>query len=122
MLRTVPSVFLILLLSAFRSPALSFTCPKITTSDASQQMTTLAGEIRYHNQLYYEKAQPAISDSEDDRLFAGLVSLEECFPELTAADSPTRTVGGGAGGGTQKVKHDQPMLSLSSSTDPEAVE
>lgn len=122
MLRSVPSVFLILLLSAFCSPALSFTCPKISTSDASQQMTTLAAEIRYHNQLYYEKAQPAISDSEYDRLFAGLVSLEECFPELIAADSPTRTVGGGAGGGTQKIKHQQPMLSLSSSTDPEAVE
>lgn len=122
MLRTVPSVFLILLLSAFCSPALSFTCPKITTSDASQQMTALADEIRYHNQLYYEKAQPIISDAEYDQLLASLLRLEECFPELTAADSPTRTVGAGFGGGTQKVKHEQPMLSLSSSTDQEAVE
>ncbi len=122
MLRTVPSVLLILLLSAFCSPALSFTCPKITTSDASQQMTTLADEIRFHNRLYYEKAQPAISDSEYDRLFAWLVSLEECFSALATADSPTRTVGGGVGVGTQKIKHEQPMLSLSSSTDQEAVE
>lgn len=120
MLRSVPAVFLILLLSAFCSPALSFTCPKISTSDARQQMTTLADEIRYHNQRYYEKAQPAISDSEYDRLFAGLVSLEECFPALAATDSPTRTVGVGVG--PRKIKHEQPMLSLSSSTGQEAVE
>lgn len=117
------SVFpFLIFISAFCSPALSFTCPKITTSDASQQMTTLADEIRYHNQLYYEKAQPAISDAEYDRLFASLLRLEECLPALVAADSPTRTVGGGVGVGSQRIKHEQPMLSLSSSTDQEAVD
>lgn len=119
---TVPALLFLLLISLFCSPALSFTCPKISTLDASQQMTSLAKDIRYHNQLYYEKAQPAISDAEYDKLFARLVQLEVCFPALAAADSPTRRVGNGAGGGTQKVKHEQPMLSLSSSVGPEAVE
>ena len=122
MRRTVPAVLLILLFSPFCTPALSFTCPTITTSDASQRMTTLADEIRYHNRLYYEKAQPAISDAEYDRLFAGLIQLEGCFPALVAADSPTRTVGSSGDGGTQLLKHEQPMLSLSSSSGPEAVE
>ena len=119
---TVPALLFLLLISLFCSPALSFTCPKISTLDASQQMTSLAKDIRYHNQLYYEKAQPAISDAEYDKLFVRLVQLEDCFPALAVADSPTRRVGDGAGGGTQKIKHDQPMLSLSSATGPEAVE
>ncbi|MDD2581520.1 MAG: NAD-dependent DNA ligase LigA [Desulfuromonadaceae bacterium] len=85
-------------------------------------MTTLANEIRYHNRLYYEKAQPAISDAEYDKLFARLVRLEECFPAQAAADSPTRTVGGGTGNGEQKVRHEQPMLSLTSAIGPEEVE
>ena len=122
MLRTVSALLFFLLISTFCSPALSFTCPMISTLDASQRMTTLAKDIRFHNQLYYEKSQPLISDTEYDRLFASLVRLEECFHELVAADSPTRRVGGGVGGGSQKVKHEQPMLSLTSTTGPEAVE
>jgi DNA ligase (NAD+) len=122
MLRTVPVLLFILLISMFYLPSLSHACPKISTSVASQQMITLADDIRYHNQLYYEKAQPVISDAEYDRLFAELVRLEGCFPALVAADSPTRKVGGGVGGGAQKVTHEQLMLSLTSSTGPEAVE
>lgn len=122
MLHTVPALLLILLISISCSPAISTACPEISTSDASQQMTSLANEIRYHNRLYYEKAQPAISDAEYDKLFARLVRLEECFHELVTADSSTRRVGGGVGGEAQKVKHEQPMLSLASSIGPGAVE
>lgn len=120
MLHTVPAL-LFLIISVFSTPALSFTCPQISASDASHLLNTLTNDIRYHNQLYYEKAQPVISDAEYDRLFARLVSLEECFPALVAADSPTRTVGTGFDDGTQKVKHEQPMISLSSATGPETV-
>ena len=111
------------LITIFCLPVSSFStsCPNISTSEASQQMITLGNDIRFHNQLYYEKAQPVISDAEYDRLFARLVQLEECFPALVIADSPTGTVGNGEGAGTQTVKHEQPMLSLSSSTGPEAV-
>jgi DNA ligase (NAD+) len=122
LLHTVPLLLCFLLISAFCSPALSFTCPEISTLDASQRMVTLATDIRFHNRLYYEKAQPDISDAEYDRLFSELVRLEECFPDLAASDSPTKTVGGGVGGGTRMVKHERPMLSLSSAIGPEAVE
>lgn len=118
---TVPAILLLLFISVWCSPALSFTCPQISTSAASQQMITLADEIRYHNRLYYEKAQPVISDAEYDKLFARLVSLEECFPAQAAADSPTSKVGGGVSGETRLVTHEQPMLSLSSAISPEAV-
>lgn len=121
MFYTVPALLFFLLISSICSPALSFTCPQISTSDASQQMVTLADGIRYHNRLYYEQAQPVISDAEYDKLFERLVVLEECFPALVAQDSPSRKVGGGVSAEARLVKHEQPMLSLSSSTGPEAV-
>jgi DNA ligase (NAD+) len=120
--RTIPILLFVVLISISCFPALSTACPQITPTEASQQMTTLANEIRYHNRLYYEKAQPAISDADYDKLFRRLVQLEKCFPALVVADTPTRRVGGGVGGGTQKVKHEQPMLSLSSATGPEEVQ
>ena len=108
--------FFCLPVSAFSHP-----CPNISTSEASQQMITLANDIRYHNRLYYEKATPAISDAEYDKLLSRLILLEECFPALVVADSPTGTVGSGEGGETLVVKHEQPMLSLLSATGPDAV-
>ena len=121
MRRTFSVLLLILLLSSFCSSALSFTCPKITTHEASQQMMALAANIHHHNQLYYEKAQPEISDAEYDRLFAQLAGLEGCFPWLAAADSPTTTVGSSESDGARKVTHEQPMLSLSSASGPDAI-
>jgi DNA ligase (NAD+) len=122
MLRTVPAILYMVLITILCLPVLSRACPEISTSVASQQMITLENDIRYHNRLYYEKAQPVISDAEYDRLFAELVRLEGCFPALVAVDSPTRTVGGGVDGGTRMVQHESQMLSLSSTTGPEAVE
>ncbi len=123
MYRTVPALLFILLNSTFCLPAPSRACPQISASDASQQMTTLSTEIRHHNRLYYEKAQPVISDAEYDRLFASLVEMERCFPAQSAADSPTRTVNSDTSDGTRMmVKHVRPMLSLSSTAGPEAVE
>ncbi len=121
MLRAVALLLFLLLISTFCLPSLSSACPDISVSEAAQRMITLGKDIRYHNQLYYEKAQPVISDAEYDRLFAELVRLEECFPALIAADSPTGRVGGAVGSGAKKVPHERPMLSLSSSTGPEAV-
>lgn len=115
-------LLLIVLISILCIPTLSRACPDIPAYEVAQRMIALGNDIRYHNQRYYEKAQPIISDAEYDRLFAELVRLEECFPALIAADSPTRRVGGAVGSGTKKVPHDRPMLSLSSSTGPEAVE
>lgn len=112
----------VLLLILFCTPATASVCPKLSPAKASQEMTVLAADIRRHNQLYYEKAQPEISDAEYDRLFGRLVELEGCFPGLAAADSPTQTVGSSRAGEAPKLQHLQPMLSLSSATGPEAVE
>ena len=97
-------------------------CPKLSNDAAQERLTTLSEEIRRHNRLYYQKMSPEISDAAYDRLFAELVLLEECFPALAAADSPTRKVGGSAGVGVPTIPHEKPMLSLFSTTGPEAVE
>jgi DNA ligase (NAD+) len=123
-LGTVVALFLMVQMSLLCLPssALPNECQNYSDSQARQQMLILALDLRFHNRLYYEKAQPVISDAEYDRLFARLVQLEECFPALIAADSPTGKVGSGVADGSQKVKHEQPMISLSSATGPEAVE
>jgi DNA ligase (NAD+) len=103
------------------SPA-SDSCPDLTLADAKARVTTLRRDISYHNDLYYQKHQPEISDAQYDRLFGELVLLERCFPVLDAADSPTATVASDARAQTPQLPHERPMLSLTSATGPEAVE
>ncbi len=85
-------------------------------------METLRDEIRRHNQLYFVLDQPEVSDAEYDALFRELQQLESDFPELSSADSPTRTVGAPprqalselalSGPAFAEVRHRIPMLSL----------
>lgn len=122
MFRLALAHLLLLLLVTVCLPSFSCAaCPEIPATAASQRMAVLEKEIRYHNRLYYEKAQPVITDTAYDRLFAELLQLERCFPALVASDTPTRTIGAGLSGAVQTVQHEQPMLSLSSSVGPEAV-
>jgi DNA ligase (NAD+) len=115
-------VIIFTLLLSYCCPVFAFNCSEMPAAAAKQHMDSLSKEIRYHNRLYYEKMQPVISDAEYDLLLAELVQLENCFPALASADSPTRTVGSADDHGTLTVKHERPMLSLSSSTKPDAVE
>lgn len=102
--------------------ALADDCPSLPTDTAKVRMIRLSGEIRHHNTLYYGKNSPEISDAEYDKLFSELSLLEKCFPKLATADSPTLTVGEVGEVSRIKARHDRPMLSLSSSIGPEAVE
>ncbi|MBE6367864.1 MAG: hypothetical protein E7052_08165 [Lentisphaerae bacterium] len=61
--------------------------------------------ISYHNELYWKKAAPEISDVEYDNLMRELESLAPDHPLLTA-------VHGAAVAALGKVKHREPMLSL----------
>ena len=112
----------IITMSSLPVAAFSNSCPKTSLPEASQQMITLVNDIRYHNRLYHEKAAPEISDAEYDRLFQRLLRLEECFPALVVADSPTRKVGYGEDNGARAVTHERQMLSLSSSSGSDAIE
>ena len=103
-------------------PGWASDCPNLSFDSASARMTRLSAEIRYHNHLYYQKNSPEISDAEYDRLLSELMLLEECFPQLATKDSPTKTVGEKIGDTGATIRHEKPMLSLSSSLGPQAVE
>ncbi|MFC1501351.1 NAD-dependent DNA ligase LigA [Elusimicrobiota bacterium] len=78
----------------------------------SQEIETLRKEIRRHDNLYYVKDQPEISDFEYDNLLKKLITLEEENPSLKTLDSPSQRIGGKATASFNPVKHSIPMLSL----------
>ncbi len=72
----------------------------------------LRQEIEEHNRLYYQKAEPTITDQEFDALLRELVELESLHPELATGDSPTRHVGGQPLEQFQPARHLVRMQSL----------
>lgn len=79
---------------------------------AERRISELRTQINRHNWLYYVEDSPEINDADYDRLFHELVKLEEQFPELASADSPTRRVGAPPLEKFVQVRHRSPMLSL----------
>lgn len=77
-----------------------------------QQINELRQTLRYHEYQYHVLDNPQIPDSEYDRLFHELKSLEQQYPELITSDSPTQRVGARPLSGFAQVQHEIPMLSL----------
>jgi DNA ligase (NAD+) len=65
--------------------------------------------------LYYQHAQPEITDRAYDALLQELIDLETAHPELRTIDSPTQRVGGAPIADFATVEHRTPMLSLANS-------
>ncbi len=86
---------------------------------AAERAVWLRGEIERHNHAYYVLDAPTILDAEYDRLFRELQGLEQQYPELLTADSPTRRVGGKPLAQFSPVIHEMPMLSIQTETDAE---
>ena len=81
-----------------------------------KEIEKLRAEIERHNELYYQKAQPEISDYEFDMLLERLKNLEAEHPELITPDSPTQRVGGKADS-LRPFTHSVPLMSLDNSYD-----
>jgi DNA ligase (NAD+) len=79
---------------------------------ARKQVAQLVSEIARHDYQYYVLDTPTISDNQYDGLYRQLIDLEQKFPELITADSPTQRVGGSVVGAFESVTHRQAMLSL----------
>lgn len=83
--------------------------------EAAQRIEELTRELNDHAYRYYVLDDPIISDGEYDRLFQELLALEEAYPDLASADSPTRRVGDVPLDKFNQVAHRLPMLSLENS-------
>lgn len=68
--------------------------------------------LNYHSHKYYVEDSPEIEDFEYDRLMRELSDIEDKYPVLVTADSPTRRVGGNADGQFEPVEHTVQMASL----------
>ncbi|MFU8892278.1 MAG: NAD-dependent DNA ligase LigA [Luteolibacter sp.] len=81
-------------------------------SAPESRIRELRETIRHHDDLYYNRATPEISDAEYDNLFRELEELEKKHPEFADPSSPTQRVGGKPIGGFTQVTHPVPMLSI----------
>ena len=79
---------------------------------AKNRVAELTKELEHHNELYYNRDEPEISDYEYDMLLRELEQLEADFPQLKSPLSPTNRVGGNAGDKCSPVTHTVPMESL----------
>ena len=74
-------------------------------------------ELIKHNNLYYEKSRPIISDSDYDNLKNEILKLEKKYNYLKNKDSPSLNVGFKPSKLFDKYEHKKPMLSLSNAFD-----
>lgn len=84
----------------------------MTYADAQARHAGLVAQILQHDHAYYVEGRQLISDHEYDQLFGELQKLEQAFPTLATADSPTQRVGGAPSEKFARVRHLVPMLSL----------
>src|SRR3954471_343595 len=85
---------------------------KLTKAQAKVEHMRLSLEIEAHNERYYQKDAPTVSDAAYDALRQRLEAIEQKFPDLVSKDSPTQKVGAAPARGFAKVQHVVPMLSL----------
>ena len=89
------------------------TPPEALARDAAErELARLAQEIRRHDELYYTRSAPELSDAEYDALRRRNEAIEARFPDLKRADSPSDRVGVPPASSFAKVRHTRPMLSL----------
>ncbi|MBV9241735.1 MAG: NAD-dependent DNA ligase LigA [Acidobacteria bacterium] len=83
-------------------------------SNIAKEIEQLRREIEHHNELYYQREAPEVSDYEFDQLLEQLKHLEAEYPELITPDSPTQRVGGKADS-LHPFTHRVPLMSLDNS-------
>jgi DNA ligase (NAD+) len=94
---------------------------ELTEAEAANRLMRLAKEISRHDKLYHDQDAPEISDADYDALVRENRELEERFPQLVRADSPSKRLGAAPTSALAKVAHARPMLSLENAFSTEEV-
>ncbi len=81
-------------------------------SQAAKRIARLRQLIDRYRYSYHVLDRSIVSDEVNDSLKHELQKLEDRFPDLKTADSPTARVGGEPLDKFEKIDHSQPMLSL----------
>ena len=82
-----------------------------------ERLEQLRQLIRHHEECYYIRNAPEISDAEFDKLLHELERLEAEHPDLVTPDSPTQRVAGRPTENFPTVEHLAPMFSLDNAYD-----
>ena len=69
-------------------------------------------QINEARAAYYDRDSPTLADADYDRMYREVEEIEERYPQLRGADSPTMSVGGGVDSGFAEVRHLAQMMSL----------
>ena len=88
-------------------------------NQAKERHGKLQALVEHHRRLYYVLDAPQIADSAYDELEDELRRIEEQYPELKAAHSPTQRVGGEALAAFKKVPHKVAQWSFNDAFSPE---
>ena len=75
---------------------------KLTKAQAKVELTRLALEIEGHNERYYQKDAPTVSDAEYDALRRRYDAIEAKFPDLLTLESLSRKVGAAPARGSSR--------------------
>src|SRR5882672_7603015 len=94
---------------------------KLSEKQAKAEHARLEAEIKKHDESYYQKDAPTVSDAQYDALRRRYDAIEEKFPDLRTLDSLSRKVGAAPSRGFAKVRHAVPMLSLDNAFNDEDV-
>ncbi|MEH7503503.1 NAD-dependent DNA ligase LigA [Neobacillus drentensis] len=79
---------------------------------AEKRIIEISSLLNHYGYEYYVLDKPSVPDADYDKLMQELLELEEKFPQLKNADSPSVRVGGAVLDVFEKVEHRTPMLSL----------
>jgi DNA ligase (NAD+) len=93
----------------------------LTDAQARDELSRLAAVLGTANVAYHGADAPEIADSEYDALKLRNAQIEEHFPNLKRADSPSDRVGAQVSDGFSKVTHAVRMLSLGNAFDDQDV-
>ncbi|MGM9902403.1 DNA ligase [Enterococcus sp. 10A9_DIV0425] len=85
---------------------------EMTIDEAAKKAEELRTQLNRWSREYYVMDKPTVEDYVYDKTYAQLVAIEERYPDLITADSPTQRVGGKVLSAFEKVTHDIPLYSL----------